>query len=259
MRKLIATLFLFNFFVSYGQDKNIPTTDTLSMKFTKVQMGIGGNYSSGNTEILGFSSNNSITRTNKIREWNISPSFVYAQIQQNNKFETKQRELYVTGSVQQLRGGNKLIGSVEFESSLLKLIRSRSSIGIGWSFDIIRRDKIKFVISEAALYESHLSDVIINRNLQSIRASTRLRFAYIGKVNTDIVALIQPAIWDDRNLSTKDNINMRITGTFALPINTKIQIGLTSTVIGSTYSSYINPTVKPIDILNQLTLVYKNQ
>ena len=224
----------------------------------KIQLGLGGNYTDGNTKILGFNTNNSIIYTSLNREWSLLPSFMYTQVQQDNVFKPKQRELYVTGSVQERRSADKFLSSFEVESSLVKQIRLRSSIGLGWSFDIFRNDKTKFIISEAAVYESYLSDIIINKNIQSIRASTRIRFAHTGKINTDIVALIQPAIWDDQNLDVSDNTNMRIVATFAIPVNKRLQFGITSTLIESTYSNYVNPNIKSTDINTTFTIIYKN-
>ena len=131
----------------------------------KIQLGLGGNYTDGNTKILGFNTNNSIIYTSLNREWSLLPSFMYTQVQQDNVFKPKQRELYVTGSVQERRSADKFLSSFEVESSLVKQIRLRSSIGLGWSFDIFRNDKTKFIISEAAVYESYLSDIIINKNI----------------------------------------------------------------------------------------------
>ena len=224
----------------------------------KIQLGLGGNYTDGNTKILGFNTNNSIIYTSLNREWSLLPSFMYTQVQQDNVFKPKQRELYVTGSVQERRSADKFLSSFEVESSLVKQIRLRSSIGLGWSFDIFRNDKTKFIISEAAVYESYLSDIVINKNIQSIRASTRIRFAHTGKINTDIVALIQPAIWDDQNLDVRDNTNMRIVATFAIPVNKRLQFGITSTLIESTYSNYVNPNIKSTDINTTFTIIYKN-
>ena len=224
----------------------------------KIQLGLGGNYTDGNTKILGFNTNNSIIYTSLNREWSLLPSFMYTQVQQDNVFKPKQRELYVTGSVQERRSADKFLSSFEVESSLVKQIRLRSSIGLGWSFDIFRNDKTKFIISEAAVYESYLSDIVINKNIQSIRASTRIRFAHTGKINTDIVALIQPAIWDDQNLDVSDNTNMRIVATFAIPVNKRLQFGITSTLIESTYSNYVNPNIKSTDINTTFTIIYKN-
>lgn len=247
---LILILAITNF--TFAQDKPQPNP-------TKIQLSVGGNYTAGNTEILGFTTNNLLSYTSLKREWTISPSFIYTQVQQNGDFVPKQRELYVTGSVQERRYKDKFLSSFEMESSLVKQIRLRSSIGLGWSFDIFRNDKTKFVISEAAVYESYLSDVIINKNLQSLRASTRIRYVHSGKINTDIVALIQPAIWDDRDLDVSDNTNMRIVATFAIPVNKRLQFGITSTLIGSTYSNYVNPLVKSFDVINSFTITYKNQ
>jgi len=247
---LILVLAITN--LTFAQEKPQPNP-------TKIQLSVGGNYTAGNAEILGFTTNNILSHTTLRREWTISPSFIYTQVQQGGEFVPKQRELYVTGSVQERRSADKFLSSFEVESSLVKQIRLRSSIGLGWSFDIFRNDKTKLVISEAAVYESYLSDIIINKNLQSVRASTRIRFVHSGKVNTDIVALIQPAIWDDRNLNVGDNTNMRVVTTFAIPVNKRLQFGITSTLIGSTYSNYVNPLVKSFDVINSFTITYKNQ
>lgn len=247
---LIVIMFLAS--TAFAQDSIKKTTPI------KIQLGLGGNYTEGNTKILGFNTNNSIIYTTLNREWSLLPSFMYTQVQQDNVFKPKQRELYVTGSVQERRSADKFLSSFEVESSLVKQIRLRSSIGLGWSFDIFRNNKTKFIISEAAVYEAYLSDIVINKNIQSIRASTRIRFAHTGKINTDIVALIQPAIWDDQNLDVRDNTNMRIVATFAIPVNKRLQFGITSTLIESTYSNYVNPNIKSTDINTTFTIIYKN-
>ena len=252
MRNLLIAIMMLVASNMFAQDTPKPITPI------KIQLGLGGNYSVGNANVFGFTSNNFVSYTSLRREWSMTPSFIYTQVQQDNEFKTKQRELYITGSVQQRRNRDKIFSSFEIENSLVKQIRLRSSIGLGWSFDILRTDKTKLIISEAAVYESYLSDILINKNLQSIRASTRIRFTNTNRINTDIVALIQPAIWDDRELKIQDNINMRIVATFAIPINKKIQFGLTSTLNGSTYSTYVNPSVKPIDVVTSFSIIYKN-
>ena len=247
---LIVIMFLAS--TAFAQDSIKKTTPI------KIQLGLGGNYTEGNTKILGFNTNNSITYTTLNREWSLLPSFIYAQVQQDNMFKPKQRELYVTGAVQERRGSDKVISSFELETSLVKQIRARTSVGLGWSFDIIRTAKTKLIISEAAVYESYLSDFVLDKNLQSLRASTRIRFATNGKINTDFVALIQPSIWNDRGVSMINNTNARISATIAIPVSKKLQFGITSTLIESTYSKFINPNIKSTDINTTFTIIYKN-
>jgi len=232
--------------------------DTSKINPIKIQLGLGGNYTDGNAKILGFNTSNSIAYTALNREWSLLPSFVYAQVQQDNEFKPRQRELYITGAVQERRSSDKIISAFELETSLVKQIRLRTSIGLGWSFDIIRTPKTKFIISEAAVYESYLSDLIIDKNLQSLRASTRIRFSTNGKVNTDFIALIQPSIWNDRGVSAANNTNSRISATIAIPVTKKLQFGITSTFIGSTYSNFINSNINPADINTTFSLIYKN-
>ena len=225
---------------------------------TKIQLGFGGAYTDGNAKILGFNTSNSITHNTLNREWAITPSFIYSQVQQDNVFKPKQRELYITGAVQEKRKTDKVFSAFELETSLVKQILARTSIGLGWSFDLIRSDKTKFIISEAAVYESYESEVILIRNLQSLRASTRIKFSSKGPIDIDLIALIQPSIWNDQGVSVANNTNSRISATFSIPITKKLQFGITSTFIGSTYSSFLNSNISPIDVNTTFNLIYKN-
>ena len=232
--------------------------DTSKINPLKIQLGFGGAYTDGNAKILGFNTSNSITHTTLNREWSITPSFIYSQVQQDNVFKPRQRELYITGAVQEKRKIDKVFSAFELETSLVKQILARTSIGLGWSFDLIRSDKTKFIISEAAVYESYESEVILIRNLQSLRASTRIKFSSKGPIDIDLIALIQPSIWNDQGVSLANNTNSRISATFSIPITKKLQFGITSTFIGSTYSSFLNSNISPIDVNTTLNLIYKN-
>ena len=71
---LILVLAITNF--TFAQEKPQPNP-------TKIQLSVGGNYTAGNAEILVFTTNNLLSYTSIKREWTISPSFIYTQVQQS--------------------------------------------------------------------------------------------------------------------------------------------------------------------------------
>lgn len=227
---------------------------------TKSSIGIGGNLSTGNTEILGLNLKSSLGSLETAKhQWGISPNIVYTLIKDNNgEYITKQRESYLTGSYSYRLKKIKILGFGELENSLLKKIDLRSSIGAGVGFDIIRNETINVIASEAIVVESYLSQININKNLKSLRLSTRLKIEIKKPIKFTSITLFQPGIASDSNVSFDDNINLRSNNTIEIPINKKVSFNINCDVNGSTYSRFVDSSVKSYDIITSIMLTYKN-
>ena len=105
LSKIILFLCTFISLTAYSQTKSI--------------IGIGGNLSTGNTEILGLNIKSSIGSLDTAKhQWGISPNLVYTLIKDNNgEYVTKQRESYLTGNYSYKLQNIKILGFGELENS----------------------------------------------------------------------------------------------------------------------------------------------
>lgn len=227
---------------------------------TKSSIGIGGNISTGNTNIIGLNIKSSLSslETDK-HQWGISPNLVYTLIKENKgEYITKQRESYLTGSYSYKLKNSKILGFGELENSFLKKIDLRSSIGVGLGFDIIRKENITIIASEAIVIESYLSEINVDKNLKSLRISTRIKFEIKKPIKFTSINLFQPGIASDPNVSFDDNINLRSNNTIEIPISKKISFNINCDINGSTYSRFVDSSVKSYDVITSLMITYKN-
>ena len=227
---------------------------------TKSTIGIGSNFTTGNTQIIGINSKASFSSLDDSKhQWGISPNFVYTMVQDDNgEYNTKQREAYLTGSYSQKLGKVKILGYGELENSYLKKIDLRSSLGAGIGYDIIRKPNVTLIISEAIMGEMYQSDVNLDKNLKSLRLSTRLKFEIKKPIKFTSVTLFQPGIATDISVPFNNNINLRSNNVFEFPITKKLSLNLNCDVNGSTYSRYVDSSVKSYDIITSFMITYKN-
>lgn len=250
MKRILAIVFLFVNSL-YAQD-SVPTN------LTKWNLQFGGSYTDGNVRLMGVIGNANLSYSKKRTELTLAPQFAFTQVQQEDKFVIKQREFFVSMTAQEKIRTGKWFSSGEAESSYMKRIRLRTSIGSGWSFDIKKSDRIRFAISEALLFESYLSDVSLNKNLQSVRLSTRVRLQMDKPLSVDGTLFIQPAVWSDIGVPNLQNINGRLQLTATVPITKRLQIGVTATAIQSGVSHWIDPAISPLDWTTGIILQIKN-
>jgi len=246
LSKIILFLCTFISLTAYSQTKSI--------------IGIGGNLSTGNTEILGLNIKSSIGSLDTAKhQWGISPNLVYTLIKDNNgEYVTKQRESYLTGNYSYKLQNIKILGFGELENSLLKKIDLRYSIGSGIGFDIIRKKNISIVASEAIVGESYISQINISKNLKSLRLSSRLKIEIKTPIKFTSITLFQPGILSDSNVSFDNNINLRSNNTIEIPISKKVSFNINCDINGSTYSQFVDSSVKSYDIITSLMITYKN-
>jgi|688.fasta_scaffold89717_2 hypothetical protein len=226
----------------------------------KTSIGLGANISTGNSEIYGINSKASLgSLDNAKHQWGISPNFVYTMVRDdNNEYQTKQREAYMTGSYSTKVGKSKIISYGELENSFNKKIDLRSSLGLGWGYDIIRNEKMTLLFSEAIVGESYLSSINITKNLQSVRLSTRIKFEIKKPIKFTSITFFQPGILSNSNVSFRNNINLRSNNTLEIPINKRMSFNINCDINGSSYSSFVDPTVKTYDVISSFMITYKN-
>jgi|DEB19_MinimDraft_2_1074335.scaffolds.fasta_scaffold00326_2 hypothetical protein len=226
---------------------------------TKIKIGIGANTSSGNANIIGLSSQFSLSREDSTRVWSIHPSFVYTLIKNNNNdWEERQRESYISGSYTQKFGRWKLIGIVEAENSALKKILIRGSSGIGVEYDILRKKQTTIALSNVIMPEIYQSEIPLVKDLFSVRSSTRFKIVWTGPIKIQLVTFFQPAIWSDQELDFLDNIQLRSINSIEFPISKKLSLTCYLNVNTSTFSHYINPKVESTDMNTSILFTYKN-
>lgn len=226
----------------------------------KTSIGLGANISTGNSEIYGINSKASLgSLDNSKHQWGISPNFVYTMVRNdNNEYQTKQRESYMVGSYSTKIKNSKIIGYGELENSFNKKIDLRSSLGIGWGYDLIRNEKITLLFSEAIVGESYQSSINTSKNLQSIRLSTRVKLEIKKPIKFTSVTFFQPGIISDVKVSFQDNINLRSNNTVEIPISKRTSFNINCDINGSTYSRFVDPTVKSYDVITSFMITYKN-
>jgi len=218
---------------------------------------IGGNLVGGNSTQYQLNTESTISNDSSTWSWTINPNFIYSEYDNDGNMEVKQREFFTTGNISRRYGKWKLISNVDAENSYQKQIKIRGAFGIGIGYDIIRKEFLKFSVSELVMPETYISNTI-GRDLSSIRSSTRIKIEYEGKLNLSSITFIQPAIWNNPPLNFMDNINIRSTTKLSLPINKKLSLGVGMIVNGSTYSTFINHNIKPIDWTSFIQLQIKN-
>jgi hypothetical protein len=246
-KHLFSLFFIFLPFLSNGQNYNFS---------------LGGNMTSGNLSsyTLTFKTNLSSSE-GRSYQFNFSPSIDYGQItNKQGKFELRKREFYSILNYEKQRGVLKFYISNEVENSYLRKIELRGSIGFGLSISIIKTNKQKLDISQFILPEIFRSSFNNQKDNLAFRLSTRIRYNLVGeKFKFTNQILIQPAVYtilnDGRKVSFKNNTNIRFNQSYDYSISKNISIGISNDIIIQTYTSFINPQVKPFD--SNLNLYFK--
>lgn len=224
----------------------------------KTSASFGGSYSSGNFNAYTINSQVSVSQDSTKIAWNLSPSFTYGRINRNGDWDDNQRESYLVGSMSYKRGRNRFLSFMEAENSYLKKIDLRGSFGLGYGIQVIDKKRTKLLISEALMYETYFSDVYINKNLNSLRPSTRIKFEYLNGVKITSILLFQPSLLTDQSIQFKDNINARLNSGIDYPIAKNLTLGLQLNAYLSTFSNYVESSVQPLDYNLLLVLKLKN-
>ena len=148
-----------------------------------------------------------------------------------------------------------MIGFSDAENSYLRKTRFRFTGGIGGGYDIVNNSKLKLSLSELIMPECYISEDEPNKNIISIRPSTRIKFKYNDKVNFESVTYFQPSIWTSNHIGFVDNINFRTINTLDVPITKHLSIGTQIMIQVFTLPRYFDSSVKIMD--TNLSLLLK--
>lgn len=245
-RLLLYIVCMMSVVTSYGQKMN-------------TSVSLGGSYTGGNFNSYLLNSQISIGQDTTKLAWNIAPTFTYGKIYRNNKWDINQRESYMVSSLSYRRDSHRIIAFSEIENSYLRKIDFRGSIGLGYGYGWSnKKGNFKVLVSEAIVPETYQSDIYVNRNLNTLRLSTRIKLEYSGKVKITSISLVQPSLWNDKSVSFENNINARFNNNLDVPINKNLLIGLQLNAFVSTFSTFVDSDVKPFDYNFVLLLKYKN-
>lgn len=215
---------------------------------------IGGNFTSGNLLSYGLNLranlNSNPEKTNQIV---FIPSFDYGMISnQSGDFELRRRETLSVLNYERSNKRFKFYVYNEIENSFLRKIQLRSSFGTGISYKLISNEKTNFDISQFVLPEIFLSSFSNKKDNWAIRISTRIRLSKkIGRYKYSSQILLQPSVYtqlsDGRTVTLKDNTNIRWNTSYEYVFSKNLSVGFTGDLTIQTYTSFINPQVKPYD------------
>lgn len=223
-------------------------------KSQNLSFSLGGNFTSGNLLSYGFNTksnlNYNLSKNNQIV---FTPSFDYGRISnQQGVFELRRKELLSILNYERTEGRLKFYIYSELENSFLRKIKLRGSFGTGISYKLNKSESTNFDISQFILPELYLSSFSNQRDNWAIRSSTRIRFSKTFEKNKySSQILFQPAIYtqmiDGTKVKMKNNTIIRINSSYEYILSKNLSIGFSTDVVVQTYSSFINPMVKPFD------------
>jgi len=239
MKIYISLLLIFIPFLSFSQ----------TYSFT-----VGGNFTSGNLLSYGLNLRSNInSNVDKVNQISFTPSFDYGNMANaQGQFKMNRRELLSIVNYERSKNKLKFYVYSEIENSYLRKIRIRGSLGTGFSIKIIKNEKTNFDISQLILPEIFESSFSNKRDNWCVRLSTRLRYSRtVNKFKYSGQILLQPAIYtkltDGKTLPTKENTTIRVNNSYEFILSKNLSMGFMGELIVQTYTSFINPSVKPYD------------
>jgi hypothetical protein len=215
---------------------------------------VGGNFTSGNLLSYGLLIKSSLSsKPDKKYQLSFSPTFDYSMItNQKGQFELRKREILSIINYERPRGIFKFYVYNEVENSYLRKISLRGSFGCGASIKIYSDVSSNFDISQFVLPELFQSSFNNKRDNYAFRLSTRIRYNLVKeryKYSTQI--LLQPAVYtrlfNGTEIGFKKNTNIRLNQSYEYVLSKNFSIGLSNDITIQTYTSYINPLIKPYD------------
>lgn len=215
---------------------------------------VGGNLTTGNLLSYGINIRANLnTNPEKLNQIVFTPSFDYGKISdQSGEFQLRRKEIMTILNYERTKNRFKFYVYNEFEKSFLRKIRIRGAFGTGLSYKIIENETTNFDISQLVLPEIFQSSVTNKRDNWALRLSTRLRLSKkFSKYKYSSQLLIQPAVYteltDGTRVSTKNNTTIRLNNSYEFVLSRNFSIGFMGDLIVQTYTSYINPSIKPYD------------
>lgn len=215
---------------------------------------IGGNLTTGNLLSYGINIRANLnTNPEKLNQIVFSPSFDYGKISdQSGEFQLRRKEILTVLNYERTKNRFKFYVYNEFEKSFLRKIRIRGAFGTGLSYRIVENETTNFDVSQLILPEFFQSSFTNKRDNWALRLSTRIRLSKkFPKYKYSSQLLFQPAVYteltDGTEVSPKNNTTVRINNSYEFVLSKNLSIGFMGEMIVQTYTSYINPTVKPYD------------
>jgi hypothetical protein len=237
IKKLIV-LFLF------ASNLVFANTDTVIFKNNITAQGAynTGNY---NNYTIGIRYESILIKNNNKIDLLISGKKTESEPVPGAAYVVRENERYSNLSYSYIKYKLRYLIFSENESSFLRKINYRTTLGCGIGYKFVSNPATYFDISEALMpeYDRYTNNV----NITTLRYSTRIKFSYSKyPINFSNISLIQPPIWSSIYVDYTNNMVIRSTTTFDVSINKKLSIGLIDEYIMQTFSS-IAINRKPID------------
>ena len=215
-----------------------------------------GNYTSGNYNNYTLGSKLDLRLNVKNSSFELASSIRYTEYDPgNSSFQLKENEKYNVISYSHYWKKLKLLCFSEQEKSYLRKVDNRYSIGVGIGYKFIESKTTKFEISEVILPEQ-VNYINSAYNITSLRYSTRIKFIYTeNRFKFSTINLIQPSLWNSKDVDYTNNFNIRSSTTFDFAIIKELSIGLSNDFIIQTYVSKIFPAKRSYD--NSITFYLK--
>jgi|GEM_PF-3936457 len=231
----------------------------VSQSKSKDTFTIGGSYQDGNNKQYSIITQLNLFNDSSKLRWDINPSYSFIESSDaKNNWIRKADEKNVSGTLSYKWDGMKFIAMGEAEQSYIKKIDIRYSLGAGMSFNVINKKNINLTFSEAIMPERYVSSTNTLMNLTSVSASSRIKFVWNSGVKVSMVVLAQPSIWSQSGVSGANNFDMQGNLKFEIPLYKKLSLSLINIFNESTYATYVNPSVKPIDYTTSIAITIKN-
>jgi len=215
---------------------------------------VGGNFTSGNLLSYGINLRANLnSNTEKINQIVFTPSFDYGKISNSTgQFELRRKEILTILNYERTKNRFKFYIYNELEKSFLRKIKIRGAFGTGISYKIIDSESTNFDVSQLVLPEIFQSSITNKRDNYAFRLSTRIRFSKkYPKYKYSSQILFQPAVYTEMNdgsrVSPINNTTIRVNNSYEFVLSKNLSIGFMGDLIVQSYTSYINPTVKPYD------------
>jgi len=193
------------------------------------------------------------SKPDKKYQFSFSPMFDYGKMSnQQGKFELRKKEFFSTLNYERPHKILKFYIYNELENSYLRKISIRGSFGCGISMKIYSTPKVNFDISQFILPEIFQSSFNNTRDNYAFRLSTRVRYNLVTeRIKYSIQILFQPSVYtrliDGTEISYKNNTNIRLNQSYEYVLSKNFSIGLSNDITIQTYTSFINPQIKPYD------------
>lgn len=224
MKKLVIALSLL-------ANTTFGKSDSVSFKnnFT-----IQGNYSAGNFNIIstGIRTDSKLNNKKSNIELSTIGKITGNKTNPDNSFSLKEKEFYINLSYSHYTKKPKLkfITFSENETSFLRKIWWRTTLGSGYSYKFYDKNNCLLEISEALMTEK--IDYVSLPDFYSVRSSTRVKFIY-NKTPFSIssISLVQPLLFSDGNVS---NLIIRSSTSVDVAISKNVKFGIVDDYILNT-------------------------